>query len=209
MSLSNKLFVSRKTILQMLKDRNINTDDYDNFSQEELELMYKAHPKITHEINPLDMVFKEKVTVKYVLQPKLRSKDLIEVVDTMIEENVVSEGDTLIFIIRDTMKAEESIELNFENVYQNKNVFVQMFDINKLMFNVTKHTLVPKHQIMSEEDKTSMLKILNLDNPNQFQIIKKNDPVAKYMGMKTGQACYVYRISPTAGYHVNIRYCEL
>tara|TARA_E500000178_G_scaffold351783_1_gene413688 strand:- start:5417 stop:6046 length:630 start_codon:yes stop_codon:yes gene_type:complete len=209
MSLSNKLFVSRKTILEMLKYRNINTDDYDNFSQEELELMYKAHPKITYEINPLDMVFKEKVTVKYVLQPKLRSKDLIEVVDTMIEENVVNEGDTLIFIIRDTMKAEDTIELNFENVYQNKKVFVQMFDINKLMFNVTKHNLVPKHVIMSEEEKNNILKVLNLDTPNQLQIIKKTDPVAKYLGMKTGQACMIHRISPTAGYHINIRYCEL
>ena len=69
--------------------------------------------------------------------------------------------------------------------------------------------LTKKGKKMSEQEKQSMLKNLNLDNPNQFQIIKKNDPVAKYMGMKTGQACYIYRISPTAGYPVNIRYCEL
>lgn len=209
MSLSNKLFVSRKTILEMLKDRNINTDDYENYSQEELELMYKAHPKITHEINPLDMVFKEGLTVKYVLQPKLRSKDLIELGNTMIEESIVNEGDTIIFIIRDTMKAEEAIELNFENVYQNNNVFIQMFDINKLMFNVTHHNLVPKHEIMTKEEQEKIIKVLNLDNPSQLQIIKKNDPVAKYLGMKTGQSCMIRRISPTAGYHINIRYCEL
>ena len=57
MSLSKKLYVSREIILEMLSQRNVDVDEYSNFSQEELDIMYKANPKTTYEMNPIDMLF--------------------------------------------------------------------------------------------------------------------------------------------------------
>lgn len=210
MSLSKKLYVSRKIILEMLSSRNVDVENYSNFSQEELDIMYKANPKPTFEINPLDMVFLEdKHTVKYVLQPKLRTKDVMKLVEDMIEENYLEEGSTLILIVRATMKTEETIENFFESVLKKHTIYVQMFDINKLLYNVTEHALVPKHEIVSNEEKKELITKYNLESEDQLPLIKKNDPVAKYLGMKVGDVCKITTYSETHGIYTKYRLCVL
>ena len=210
MSLSKKLYVSRKIILEMLSSRNVDVENYSNFSQEELDIMYKANPKPTFEINPLDMVFLEhKHTVKYVLQPKLRTKDVMKLVEDMIEENYLEEGSTLILIVRATMKTEETIENFFESILKKHTIYVQMFDINKLLYNVTEHALVPKHEIVSNEEKKELITKYNLESEDQLPLIKKNDPVAKYLGMKVGDVCKITTYSETHGIYTKYRLCVL
>ena len=210
MSLSKKLYVSRKIILEMLTHRNIEVEEYSNFSQEELDIMYKANPKITFEMNPIDMVFpKSNFTIKYVLQPKLRSKDVMKLIEDMIEENSIKEKSTIILIVRDTMKTEETIENFFESILKKNNIYVQMFDINKLLYNVTEHTLVPKHEIISTEDKEDLMSKYNLETEDQLPLIKKNDPVAKYHGMRVGNVCKITTHSETHGVYTKYRLCVL
>ena len=210
MSLSKKLYVSRKIILEMLTHRNIEVEEYSNFSQEELDIMYKANPKITFEMNPIDMVFpKSNFTIKYVLQPKLRSKDVMKLIEDMIEENSIKEKTTIILIVRDTMKTEETIENFFESILKKNNIYVQMFDINKLLYNVTEHTLVPKHEIISTEEKEDLMSKYNLETEDQLPLIKKNDPVAKYHGMRVGNVCKITTHSETHGVYTKYRLCVL
>jgi|APSaa5957512493_1039668.scaffolds.fasta_scaffold76076_2 DNA-directed RNA polymerases I, II, and III subunit RPABC1 len=210
MSLSKKLYVSRKIILEMLTHRNIEVEEYSNFSQEELDIMYKANPKITFEMNPIDMVFpKSNFTIKYVLQPKLRSKDVMKLIEDMIEENSIKEKSTIILIVRDTMKTEETIENFFESILKKNNIYVQMFDINKLLYNVTEHTLVPKHEIISTEEKEDLMSKYNLETEDQLPLIKKNDPVAKYHGMRVGNVCKITTHSETHGVYTKYRLCVL
>jgi len=202
--------VSRKIILEMLTHRNIEVEEYSNFSQEELDIMYKANPKITFEMNPIDMVFpKSNFTIKYVLQPKLRSKDVMKLIEDMIEENSIKEKSTIILIVRDTMKTEETIENFFESILKKNNIYVQMFDINKLLYNVTEHTLVPKHEIISTEEKEDLMSKYNLETEDQLPLIKKNDPVAKYHGMRVGNVCKITTHSETHGVYTKYRLCVL
>lgn len=210
MSLSKKLYVSRKIILEMLSFRNVDVENYSNFSQEELDIMYKANPKLTYEINPIDMVFSESnYTVKYVLQPKLRTKDVMKLVEDMIEENYLEEGGTLILVVRDSMKTEETLENFFESILKKHSIYVQMFDINKLLYNVTEHALVPKHEIVSNEEKNELMTKYNLETEDQLPLIKKNDPVAKYLGMKVGNVCKITTYSETHGIYTKYRLCVL
>ena len=210
MSLSKKLYVSRKIILEMLSFRNVDVENYSNFSQEELDIMYKANPKLTYEINPIDMVFSESnYTVKYVLQPKLRTKDVMKLVEDMIEENYLEEEGTLILVVRDSMKTEETLENFFESILKKHSIYVQMFDINKLLYNVTEHALVPKHEIVSNEEKNELMTKYNLETEDQLPLIKKNDPVAKYLGMKVGNVCKITTYSETHGIYTKNRLCVL
>lgn len=210
MSLSKKLYVSRKIILEMLSFRNVDVENYSNFSQEELDIMYKANPKLTYEINPIDMVFSENnYTVKYVLQPKLRTKDVMKLVEDMIEEKYLEEEGTLILVVRDSMKTEETIENFFESILKKNNIYVQMFSINKLLYNVTEHALVPKHEIVSNEEKNELMIKYNLETEDQLPLIKKNDPVAKYLGMKVGNVCKITTYSETHGIYTKYRLCVL
>ena len=210
MSLTKKLFVSRKTILDMLESRGVNVSKYSNYSQDELELFYKANTKLTAELNPIDMHFEESnVLVKYALTQKIKTNHLLNLVDEIVsEETMVKEGSTLILITRDSLKSEALIENHFQNLLEKLNIFIQMFDINKLMFNVTRHELVPKHTMIDFDEEKMILEKHSITK-DQLPVIKKTDPVAKYLGMKPGQLCKIIRPSETFGMYSSYRICQM
>lgn len=63
---------------------------------------------------------------------------------------------------------------------------------------VTDHILVPKHQILSEEEKKSILAQFNATE-EQFPYLFSIDPVAREIGAKPGNMVRITRISDTAG----------
>ena len=89
-----------------------------------------------------------------------------------------------------------------------KNVMIQFFELREVMFNVTKHSLVPKHEVIDEEEEiNSIVKRHNVKNKLQFPLILKTDPIARYYGMKPGNLVRVTRVSPSSGEYVMYRCC--
>jgi DNA-directed RNA polymerase subunit H (RpoH/RPB5) len=85
---------------------------------------------------------------------------------------------------------------------------IEVFDINNLLFNITKHELVPKHEVIKDETVISQLvEMYNIKTKYQLPIILKSDPVAKYYGLKSGNLVKVTRISPSAGEYILYRCC--
>jgi DNA-directed RNA polymerase I, II, and III subunit RPABC1 len=210
MSLSKKLYSSRHTILEMLQDRGIDISNYENFSQEELEIMFnKVEGKPSAELSPIDMIFPESKTVVKYVKKILRVKEIRGFVQEMLDEAPFEGEWNLIVILFNNLKTEEELELFYENILKTSGIFVQMFSIDKLTFNVTKHELVPKHELITEEEKDTLMKRYNLESEDQLPIIKKTDPVAKYLGLKAGQVCRIIRRSETYGSYINYRLCEL
>ena len=74
----------------------------------------------------------------------------------------------------------------------------QLFCENELLFNITKHMLVPRHEILSKEEKCRFL------NKNKFKIqnlprIYESDPVIKFLYGKKGDIVRIIRASETSG----------
>ncbi|NOZ81713.1 MAG: DNA-directed RNA polymerase subunit H [Candidatus Micrarchaeota archaeon] len=67
-----------------------------------------------------------------------------------------------------------------------------------MALNVLEHVLVPKHEILSEEEKKRLLETLNISE-KQLPKILLNDPVVKALGAKEGDVIKITRKSPTAG----------
>ena len=82
-------------------------------------------------------------------------------------------------------------------------IIAEHFQEQDLLVNITKHELVPKHYLMSPEEKAALLKRYRLKQ-SQLPKIQSRDPVAKYLGLKSGQVVKIIRKSETAG-----RYAEL
>ncbi len=66
------------------------------------------------------------------------------------------------------------------------------------------HILVPKHELLSEEEAEKILETLKL-NKEQLPKIKVDDPIAKEIGAKVGDIIRIERESPTSGRSIAYR----
>jgi DNA-directed RNA polymerase subunit H (RpoH/RPB5) len=88
------------------------------------------------------------------------------------------------------------------------NINIQIFDIKELQFNITKHILVPKHEVVSDQEEIKTI-LQNYCLKSKFQLphILKTDPVSRYLGLRNGDIVRITRTSPTAGEYIVYRCC--
>ena len=63
---------------------------------------------------------------------------------------------------------------------------------------ISKHVLVPKHEVLTEEEAEEVLKKYNITK-SQLPKILISDPMVKKIGAKVGDIIKITRKSPTAG----------
>ncbi|MEM0088810.1 MAG: DNA-directed RNA polymerase subunit H [Archaeoglobaceae archaeon] len=66
------------------------------------------------------------------------------------------------------------------------------------------HVLVPKHEILKEEEVEELLKLLGVSK-EQLPKIKASDPIIKEIGAKPGDVVKITRKSLTAGVSIFYR----
>jgi len=76
--------------------------------------------------------------------------------------------------------------------------------VEKMKFRLQDHILVPKHEILSDEEVKEILKILGISK-EQLPKIKSTDPIIKEIGAKPGDVVKITRESLTAGKSVFYR----
>ncbi|MGD0160714.1 MAG: DNA-directed RNA polymerase subunit H [Candidatus Bathyarchaeia archaeon] len=72
-------------------------------------------------------------------------------------------------------------------------------------FDLFEHKLVPKHEMLTEEEKEQVLLHYKV-HAYQLPQISSLDPCVKAIGAKPGDVLRVTRKSPTAGEHTSFRY---
>lgn len=72
-------------------------------------------------------------------------------------------------------------------------------------FDIFQHKLVPKQEILTEEERTELLSKFRVQ-PYQLPQISSVDPTVKAIGARPGDVLRVIRKSPTAGEHTAYRY---
>ena len=88
-----------------------------------------------------------------------------------------------------------------------KEGFIQIFLMQELMYNPTKHELVPKHEKMNNEDVKVLMENLKLKAKTQLPFIQKTDVIARWLGIQSGDVVKITRYSPTSGKSYYYRCC--
>ena len=85
---------------------------------------------------------------------------------------------------------------------------IQVFELKELQFNISRHMLVPKHELVKNPVIiASLIETFNTKSKSQFPSILKTDAMARYINAKPGQFVKITRYSPTSGFHHVYRSC--
>ena len=194
------VYNSRKIILELMEKQGYNTEDYSNFSINEVNSMKQN--------NQLDMLLekkeedqvtkrKNKIYIRYYLGKTIKSANLQEMIDDLFNlEEILKKEDTLFIIIKDEIN--ETLTNELKHIWESDGIFIVIENIKRLQFNILKHELVPQHTVMSESEVNEIMKKYNITDKVQFPDISRFDPVARAIGLRPGQLCHIIRPSKTS-----------
>ena len=199
-----KFYNARKTIISYLNYQGFNVEDYANFSINEVNSMIQS--------KQLDMIFSNKDNtkksyVKFHLGNTIRALDLYDYIEDLFNlEELLTKKDDLNIIMRD--EPNETILKAIKNIWEKDGIFITIYNINRLQYNVLEHSLVPPHILLSPEEAIKIKKEFNVTEDNQLPDITRFSPVAQAIGMRPGDLCKIIRPSKTAISSVYYRICS-
>ena len=193
----NTLYNIRKTVLEMLKDRNYIVPSSEDITFDEFSIKFKnknidIYVDNTNENKGKVFVYfhNENKTI-----PKSDLKNLLnKTIETYQDEEI-----KLIIILKEKGNGSIFKEIT-KDIYKNVEIFMN----KNMIFNITHHEFVPKHIMLSENEETEVLEKYSTTK-NKLPKIFKNDPIAKYYGMKSNQICKIIRNSPEVGDYIYYR----
>lgn len=188
----------RTTILEMLNDRGYDCSSYpidideveiiERFQQDTLDIFvprregnYKMYVRF-YKIYSFDV-------------KTFGKKELQQTVDD-IRSNYPDDDIHFIILLHQepTPPAKKALETDIER-YKH----VEVYQINRFVFNITKHRLVPKHRKMDENEVRELMEKYGCTR-GQLPKIFSTDPVSQYYGFRSGDVIEITRYNiPTTG----------
>jgi len=208
-SLISQIYKSRQILLNIMnKYQSYNTEEYDDFSINEVNSMY-SH-------NQLDMLLekpdienegkKVKIYISYYLGKSLRPANIAEMIDDLFNlEEILTPSDTLMIVTKDDMN--ETMTNCLKHIYEKDKRLIIIQNIKHLQFNILENVLVPSHRVLTSAELTVVKLRYNITNDTQFPDISRFDPVAQIIGIRPGQVCEIIRPSKTAIEGLYYRIC--
>ncbi|XWS24520.1 hypothetical protein CRYUN_Cryun28dG0109900 [Craigia yunnanensis] len=200
---ATRLFLVRRTVMKMLKYRDYHVEDSDsNMTMSKFHETFKFDEdyfkrsdlvfKTTKVDDPSDQIF-----VFFPDAEKLNDKVIKPLVKLMENEKV----------LRAIVVAKQGSTVRLKNFKgQVEEFYVEIFQEKELLVDIGEHFLVPKHQVLTDEAKTSFLRNYSI-NELQLPRIQLSDPMARYCGAKLGQIVKISRLSETVdGEYVTFRF---
>ena len=83
------------------------------------------------------------------------------------------------------------------NSFKNfKSVHIEHFNMRDVMYNITKHVMVPKHELLTKKEIQDLKQQLRIRTLSCLKKIRYNDPICRYFDAKLGNVFRIYRPSP-------------
>ena len=206
-SIISSVFKSRQVVLDLMEKQGYNTNEYNNFSVNEVNAMYQNEQ--------LDMLIEKKgeketdtkkIYIRYYINKTLSSQNIQDMMDDLFHlEQLLTKKDTLMIITKNEMN--DTMMNTLKHIWEQDGIMVVIQSIKRLQFNILEHTLVPPHKVLNTEELSVVKKRYNMDNNNEFPEISRFDPVAQIIGIRPNEVCEIIRPSKTAISGIYYRVC--
>ena len=143
------------------------------------------------------------ILIIFSTKTRVSEKELNNFLSFAAENNFTSG----IVIVSPSRPSESVMKVLIGHNAQRDNVYVQIFDIRSLGFNISKHRKVPRHRIVKENEKPEIIKSYNLKSIDQIPKILSQDAMAKFIGARPGDVVEVMGLCETSADNLRYRYC--
>ena len=191
-SIASLVYRSRQILCQLMEARGKDTSSYQGESIQDVENMVHN--------DDVKMDFDD-VRIVYYLGKGIRDSHI----RNFIEDTELTPEQELIIVL--VTNPNDTIRKFQEYIFHTEKLFVNVMHIHNLQFNILEHSLVPKHIILSEEEKKEVSEQYSITNDNQFPEISRFDPVAEAIGLRPDTLCKIIRNSKTAIQSEYFRMC--
>ena len=189
-----EVFKSRNIILSLLERQGYNITNYQGSSINEVHSMYQTKQMdmlVTNEEN------NKKAYIKYHLNKNLRHNNIYDYIEDLYNlEQILTKQDDLIIVIKD--EPNEPLLKILSNIWEQDGIFITVFNITRLQFNILEHTLVPPHRKLLLEEANDIKKKYNITDDSQIPDISRFSPVAQAIALRPGDLCEIIRPSRTS-----------
>jgi DNA-directed RNA polymerase I, II, and III subunit RPABC1 len=218
--IAETIYRGRGVLLEMLGDRGYDVSAHTNYTQDDIIVMFNTFNEKNRdsvELGPLDLLVSHKTDktrtyVKYRLDKFKVSKQLDQFIDEVFTATI-EPRDTLILIMLDRVlyknPKENRVEEYVNRYFIKHKYFIQIFGLENLLFNVSKHVLVPKHEVIGKEGLKVLVSEYNIEQIKNFPTIRREDPPAKYIGLRPGHICKITYPSMASCKYFKYRICTL
>lgn len=190
---------------EMLLDRMENIDE---FEEHEVDV---DKDEFYNDKNVIEF-HTSNTTIIFALTKKLRKNILEELKEssddiTKFIEKYNNKSNIILVFSNDTNSTPIVQQLNkYDKILQKKGGSLQYFHVKNLLFNPTKHNLVPKHVKMTQEEISEMMEKYMIKKP-QMPFILHTDVIAKWLGLKHGDVVKIERLNENSGISYYYRVC--
>ncbi len=193
-------------ILDILADRGYIVDKYRKFSPVEATAAVTSFPSLSFKVSKEDE--KYVCDVRYANITRQKLDKYFDDIDDENSENT----EVIVMMIVPVADAHHLVALkqymNLKESGDKRKLRVSFFSVDTIVVNPLKHVLVPKHEILPQDQHKPLMDSMYITSKTKFPEIKFHiDPIARCIGAVPGDIIKITRPSSSAGESIIYRVC--
>jgi len=173
---------------EMLTDRGIEPDMISRISEDEVKILCNQSTIFRLSLPVIEIVY-------FLTKPGLRD----------MRDNISGDNTKFMFITKDPTPQVTIDTLSLKD-FPDKDI--QFFTLKELQFNVSRHELQPKFEVIRDETEIEgILQSYQVKSRVQLPLMLKTDAIARYLDAKPKNLVKITRSSPSAAEYVCYRCC--